>query len=100
MIMAYFKDTSMSGSVKSHTNFGNCLGIYYQNITDLRTKQFICYEVCSSDFDINFLSETWLNDVCYDDLTLPSARCAYAANAVGKDLDIFAIGAIIAKNYL
>jgi hypothetical protein len=22
----------------------------------------------------------------------PSARCAYAANAVGKDLDIFAIG--------
>jgi hypothetical protein len=23
----------------------------------------------------------------------PSARCAYAANAVGKDLDIFAIGA-------
>jgi hypothetical protein len=24
----------------------------------------------------------------------PSARCAYAANAVGKDLDIFAIGAV------
>jgi hypothetical protein len=24
----------------------------------------------------------------------PSARCAYAANAVGKDLDIFAVGAI------
>jgi hypothetical protein len=23
----------------------------------------------------------------------PSARCAYAVNAVGKDLDIFAIGA-------
>jgi hypothetical protein len=23
-----------------------------------------------------------------------SARCAYAANAVGKDLDIFAIGAV------
>jgi hypothetical protein len=24
----------------------------------------------------------------------PSARCAYAANVVGKDLDIFAIGAV------
>jgi hypothetical protein len=24
----------------------------------------------------------------------PSARCAYAANAVGKDLDIFAVGAV------
>jgi hypothetical protein len=24
----------------------------------------------------------------------PSARCAYVANAVGKDLDIFTIGAV------
>jgi hypothetical protein len=24
----------------------------------------------------------------------PSARCAYAANAVGKDLDMFSIGAV------
>jgi hypothetical protein len=29
----------------------------------------------------------------------PSARCAYAANAVGKDLDIFALGAVY-LNYI
>jgi hypothetical protein len=31
--------------------------------------------------------------VCPSNKHCPSARCAYAANAVGKDLDIFAIGA-------
>jgi hypothetical protein len=32
---------------------------------------------------------------CYSLInTCPSARCAYAANEVGKDLDIFAIGAV------
>jgi hypothetical protein len=30
----------------------------------------------------------------------PSARCAYAANAVGKDLDIFAIGAVSVNHSL
>jgi hypothetical protein len=28
----------------------------------------------------------------------PSARCAYAANAVGEDLDIFGIGAVSLNN--
>jgi hypothetical protein len=32
--------------------------------------------------------------VCSSNKHCPSARCAYAANAVGKDLDIFAIGAV------
>jgi hypothetical protein len=32
--------------------------------------------------------------VCPSNKHCPSARCAYAANAVGKDLDILAIGAI------
>jgi hypothetical protein len=30
----------------------------------------------------------------------PSARCAYAANAVGKDFDIFAIGAVSLSHIL
>jgi hypothetical protein len=30
---------------------------------------------------------------------VPSARCAYAANVVGKDLDIFALGAV-SLNYI
>jgi hypothetical protein len=32
--------------------------------------------------------------VCLSNKHCPSALCAYAANAVGKDLDIFAIGAL------
>jgi hypothetical protein len=31
---------------------------------------------------------------CPSNKHCPSARCAYAANAVGKDLDIFALGTI------
>jgi hypothetical protein len=31
---------------------------------------------------------------CLSNKHCPSARCAYATNAVGKDLDIFAIGAV------
>jgi hypothetical protein len=32
--------------------------------------------------------------VCPSNKLCPSARCAYAANAVGKDLNIFALGAV------
>jgi hypothetical protein len=31
---------------------------------------------------------------CPSNKHCPSARCAYAANVVGKDLDIFAVGAV------
>jgi hypothetical protein len=30
----------------------------------------------------------------------PSARCAYAANVVGKDLDVFAVGAVSLNHIL
>jgi hypothetical protein len=39
------------------------------------------------DDDDDYYYYYYFNNPC------PSARCAYAANAVGKDLDIFAIGA-------
>jgi hypothetical protein len=38
--------------------------------------------------------------VCASNKHCPSARCAYAANAVGKDLDIFAIGAVSLSHIL
>jgi hypothetical protein len=38
--------------------------------------------------------------VCPSNKHCPSARCAYAANAVGKDLDIFAIGAVSLNHIL
>jgi hypothetical protein len=37
------------------------------NVTGLRTKQLeICDNVCASNFVIICLSETWLNDLCYN----------------------------------
>jgi hypothetical protein len=37
---------------------------------------------------------------CPSNKHCPSARCAYAANAVGKDFDIFAIGAVSLSHIL
>jgi hypothetical protein len=38
--------------------------------------------------------------VCPSNKHCPSARCSYAANVVGKDLDIFAVGAVSLYNIL
>jgi hypothetical protein len=38
--------------------------------------------------------------VCPSNKHCPSARCAYAANAVGKDFDIFSVGARFSQSYL
>jgi hypothetical protein len=40
------------------------------------------------------LRDFQLFGVCPTNKHCPSAQCAYAANAVGKDLDIFAVGAV------
>jgi hypothetical protein len=40
------------------------------------------------------LRDFQLFGVCPSNKHCPSARCAYGANAVGKDLDIFAVGAV------
>jgi hypothetical protein len=40
------------------------------------------------------LNDFSLFGVCPSNEHCPSARCAYAANVVGKDLDIFVIGAV------
>jgi hypothetical protein len=42
----------------------------------------------------SYLREFSLFGVCPSNKHCPYARCAYAANAVGKDLGIFAIGAV------
>jgi exonuclease III len=76
--MAHFSDASMGGSAMSHANFSDSLGIYYQNVRGLRTKQLEFYDnVCSSNFDIICLSETWLNDLCYDHNLFPSRYTVY-----------------------
>jgi hypothetical protein len=73
----------MSGSAMSHTNFGNCLGIYYRNFRGLRTKHLEFYDVFAFDFDIICLSETvWLNNLFYDQQPLPPAWAAAGADMI------------------
>jgi hypothetical protein len=78
--MAYFSHASMGRSAMSHANFGNCLGIYCQDVSGLRTKQLEFYDVCASNFDIICLSETWLNDLCYDHHLFPNRYTVYRSD--------------------
>jgi hypothetical protein len=83
--MLYFNDANMSPA-----NFSNCLSIHYQNFRGLRTKEFQFYDnVCSSDFDINFLPETRLIDLWYDHNLLPSTYnfylCDWLYNSKARD---------------
>jgi hypothetical protein len=59
--------------LKSRTSFSENVSL---RVPTRSVRDFLTFSVCPS------------NKHC------PSARCAYAANAVGKDLDIFAIGAV------
>jgi hypothetical protein len=66
------RDINTGGSARSHTHPGNCFDIYYQNIRGLRIKQLETYKnVCSMDYNIICLTETWLNDLCYDHNLFP-----------------------------
>jgi hypothetical protein len=64
----------------SHPNFGNSLGIFYQNVRGLRMKQTELYDVRASNFDIICLSETWLNDLCYDHNLFPNSYTVYRSD--------------------
>jgi exonuclease III len=76
--MAYFCDASMGRSAMSHANFSICLGIYYPHVRGLRHTKLEFYDnVCASNFDIICLSETWLNDLCYDHNLFPNIYTRY-----------------------
>ncbi|PNF31813.1 hypothetical protein B7P43_G09329, partial [Cryptotermes secundus] len=67
----------------SRSKSASCLGIYYQNVRGLRTKYVEFYDnVCSTDFDIICLTETWLNDSCYDCNIFPSRYTVYRSDRV------------------
>jgi hypothetical protein len=85
--MAYFSDASIGRLAMSHANFGNCLGIYYQNIKGFRTKQLEFHDVCASNFNIICFSETWLNDLCYDYNLFPNRYIVYRSDQlyINKD---------------
>jgi hypothetical protein len=56
----------------SNTQPVNSLGIYYQNVRCLKTKQLELYDnVWSTNHNIICLTETWLNDMPYDHNLFP-----------------------------
>jgi hypothetical protein len=78
----------MSGLAMSPPKSARCLEIYYQNVRGLRTKQVEFYvNVCSTDFDIICLTETWLNDSCYDRNLFPSRYTIYWSDRVSSSKD-------------
>jgi hypothetical protein len=69
------------GSVRSYSKPGNCLGIYYENVRGLRTKQLKLYEnVFSVDYDIIRLTEVWLNDLYCDHDLFPEYYTAVCSD--------------------
>jgi hypothetical protein len=67
-----YMNTCASGG--SHEQPVTCFDIYYQNVRGLRTKQFELYSnVCSTDYNILCLTETWLNDLCFDHNLFPDS---------------------------
>jgi hypothetical protein len=80
--MVYFSDASIDHLDMSHTNYINSLGIYYQNVIGLRTKQTKFYYgyVCASNFYIICLCETWLNDLCSDHNLFPNRYTVYRSD--------------------
>jgi hypothetical protein len=74
-------DINTGGSARSHTHPGKCFHIYYQNVTGLRTKQLELFEnVCSTDYSIICLTETWLNDLCYDHNLFPDCYSVFCSD--------------------
>jgi hypothetical protein len=67
--------------IMSRAKFGNCVGIYYQHVRGLRTKQLEIYDnVCATDFNIICLTETCLNDSCYDHNLFPNGYTLYQSD--------------------
>jgi hypothetical protein len=61
------------------------LEIFYQNVRDLRTKQTELFDnVCSMDFQIICLTETWLNDMCFDQKLFPDSYTIFRSDRVNS----------------
>jgi hypothetical protein len=64
-----------------------CLDIYYQNVRALRTKYVDFYDsVCSSDYKIIYLTETWLMDSVFSHNIFPSYYKVFCADRVYKNV--------------
>jgi hypothetical protein len=69
------------GSARSHTHPGNCFDVYYKNVRSLTAEQLeLCENVCSTDYNIICLTETWLNDLCYDHNLFPDCYIVFRSD--------------------
>jgi hypothetical protein len=59
--MAVSPSTSISDRL--HMGSGNYLEFLYQNLWSLRAKSAEIFNVCSLDYKIICLTETWLNEL-------------------------------------
>jgi hypothetical protein len=67
----------------SSSNFHTYLDIYCQNIRGLRTKASeLLTNVHSSHFPVICLTETWLNDFCFNQNLFPETYLVYRADRV------------------
>jgi hypothetical protein len=74
------RDFSMSDT-QSKTSFE----IFYQNVGGLRTKQTELFDnVCSMDFQIIFLAEAWLNDMCFDHELFPDSFTTFRSDRISN----------------
>ncbi|PNF38084.1 hypothetical protein B7P43_G16078 [Cryptotermes secundus] len=63
------------------TGSGSCIYIFYQNVRGLRTKSVeICNNVCSFDFRVICLTETWLNDSFSSSNLFPDTYAVYRSD--------------------
>jgi hypothetical protein len=61
------------------------LEIFYQNVRGLRNKQTELFDnVCSMDFQIIFLTETWLNDTYFDHKLFPDSYTIFHSDRVSS----------------
>jgi hypothetical protein len=75
-------DINTGDSARSHTHPRNCFDMYYRNVKGLRTKQLELYEnVCSTNYNIICLTETWLNNLCYDNSLLPDCYTVFLSES-------------------
>jgi hypothetical protein len=70
-------------SAGSHAQYVVHFDLYYQNVRGLRTKQFELYSnICSTYYNILCLTETWLNDSCFDHNLFPDSYTVFCSDRV------------------
>jgi hypothetical protein len=84
--MASYRGGNMRDFSMTDNQSKTGLEIFYQNIRGLRTKQTELFDnVCSMYFQIICLTETWLNDTCFDHKLFPDSYTIFRSDRVNSN---------------